>query len=619
MIEYERKLIPVSQLVKSPHNVEDPTRGDIPGLADQIDAKGLLQNLIVHKHGERKGVQLYGVAAGGRRREALKLLVKRGKIDADYRVPCIVVKAEDATAASLMENIGRVRMHPASEFAAFKKMVDEGESVEDVAAVFGVDVVFVKRQLKLANVAERFIKMYRADEIGLDELMALAITDDHERQSLVWDGLPEYNRTAQGIRAALTQSELPSTHRLVRYVGLANYEKRGGAVRRDLFSDANTTYVQDVPLLRQIAQENLDKKAGRIGEQEAAPWAVARLDFDYADRREFGEVNMVRVEPDKKTGAKLAALREELAGAQATAEEEGDYNEDLEERIQEIEEEIETIEASLQRPDPAALKIAGIVVTIDSRGKVEVVRGLVRAEDRKELQQIARAQKKNGEDTESTNGAHDSTGFSSALTLNLTAHLTAALRARVAQSPSVALRALVAALVAQVFDVDNDPRSSPVTITATAPNLEASAPDIRESEAGKEFQAEHEAWEQRLQGCENVFRWLLEQSDDDVLRLLAHCTAWSLNAVDNRAPSDAVVELSQAASLDMRTYWRPTAGGFLSRVHKTVIVQAVRESAPEETVPENLKKKDLVAWAEPRLCERQWLPTLLRGQPAVEQ
>jgi hypothetical protein len=43
--------------------------------------------------------------------------------------------------------------------------------------------------LKLANVAPRFIKADRAEEIRLDQLEALAITDDQEAQEKVWDSL----------------------------------------------------------------------------------------------------------------------------------------------------------------------------------------------------------------------------------------------------------------------------------------------------------------------------------------------------------------------------------------------------------------------------------------------
>jgi ParB family chromosome partitioning protein len=73
-------------------------------------------------------------------------------------------------------------MHPADQFDAFRSLIDQGMGVEDVAARFGVTPTTVRQRLKLANVAPRLLELYRADEINLDQLMALAVTDDHGEQ-----------------------------------------------------------------------------------------------------------------------------------------------------------------------------------------------------------------------------------------------------------------------------------------------------------------------------------------------------------------------------------------------------------------------------------------------------
>jgi ParB family chromosome partitioning protein len=626
MIEYKHKAIPLNQLVESPYNVGHPSRsdivlGDIPPLAAQIETKGLLQNLVVHPHGTRKGRQLYGVCAGRRRRAALNYLRSQRKIDGAYLVRCIEVKTEDAVSASSMENLGHLKMHPADEFLAFKKMLDAGDSIETVAAAFGIEPIVVQRRLKLANVAEQFIEMFREDKIELDELMALAISDDHEKQVMVWDGLrlPDYASKAHGIRQALTENELKSSHRLVRFVGLPAYEKSGGVVRRDLFSDDETTYVVDVPLLRQLAQAKLERKMENVQKEEAAPWAEARVDFDYAEKKTFGKVPMVRVEPKGKRAKKLTDLRDGLAKAEKALERKPD-DEKASDRVADLQEEIEALERGLElQLDPRAADIAGVVLTVDENGSVSIVRGLVRDADKKLLKGLTRTK----EDAEVEEGAAKADAaegedpkvpFSAALTLSLTAHYTGALRARVSQSPGVALRALVAALVPQVFHLNGSGWGSLVRIAGEKLSLSIFAKDIGESPAEKVFLAQYDLWAKELEGQE-LFAWLLQQSDDRVLELLAHCAAWSLNTVRREGPSTEALELGRAAGLDMRDYWQPTGPEFLSRVPKTVIQEAVLEGEPDATIPD-LKKSDLVAWAEPRLCERRWLPALLRG--AVE-
>lgn len=620
MIEYKHKLVPLKQLVDTPLNVGHPSRGDIvlgdiPSLAAQIDAQGLLQNLVVHRHGTRKGKPLYGVAAGRRRRAALKYLCSQGKIDGSYLVRCIEVKTDDAVLASSMENLGHLKMPPADEFLAFKQMVDAGDSIETVAAAFGIEPIVVQRRLKLANVATPFIELFREGKIELDELMALAITDDHEKQVMVWEGLPAYSRNAHGIRQALTVNELPSSDRLVRFVGLAAYEKADGKVRQDLFSDPDTTYVLDVPLLRQLAQAKLEKKMEHVQKEDVAPWAEARLDFDYAEKKAFGEVPMVRVEPKGRLAKKLNDMRDGLSKAEKALRRSPD-DARAADRADELQEEIEALERGLElQLDPRAAGIAGVVLTVDEKGSVSIVRGLVRDADKKLLKTLVGA-KKNAED-EATGAAEDDdtrVPFSAALTLSLTAHYTGALRARVSRSPRVALRALTAALVPQVFDLNGSGWRSLVKIKGEEANLPHFAKDIGESPAEKAFQAEHELWAKEFEGQE-LFPWLLQQSDERVHELLAHCTAWSLDTVRRSGPSTEAFELGRAAELDMRDYWQPTGAEFLARVPKTVITEAVLEGEPGVTVPD-VKKSDLIAWAEPRLCERRWLPELLRG--AVE-
>jgi ParB family chromosome partitioning protein len=74
-------------------------------------------------------------------------------------------------------------MHPADQFEAFAALVAEGRPIEDIAADFGVTPLVVQRRLKLANVSPRLLADYRAGEgVSLEQLMALAVTDDHAAQ-----------------------------------------------------------------------------------------------------------------------------------------------------------------------------------------------------------------------------------------------------------------------------------------------------------------------------------------------------------------------------------------------------------------------------------------------------
>ena len=164
----------------------------IPELAASIQRVGLLQNLIVTAttDGER-----YEVVAGGRRLTALKLLAKKRRISKEWDVPCLLVADGTARTASLTENVQREAMHPADQFEAFAALVAEGRSIEDIAADFSVTPLVVQRRLKLANVSPRLLADYRAEAVSLDQLMALAITDDHAAQESAFYDAPTWQRS----------------------------------------------------------------------------------------------------------------------------------------------------------------------------------------------------------------------------------------------------------------------------------------------------------------------------------------------------------------------------------------------------------------------------------------
>jgi ParB/RepB/Spo0J family partition protein len=205
-----RSFVPFDKLVLSPTYQARPENPAAPlplsELAASIEAAGLLHNLVV----VRGARGLHEVCAGGRRLRAMALLVEQGRWAENQPVPVLVVPAEQALMASLIENVEREALNPADEFAAFARLIDGGRSVEDVAAAFGVTPQVVKRRLKLAAVSPALLKLFREGGIGLDCLMVLASLDDPARQEQLWQQLPEWNRSADQLRRLLTRGEVES-------------------------------------------------------------------------------------------------------------------------------------------------------------------------------------------------------------------------------------------------------------------------------------------------------------------------------------------------------------------------------------------------------------------------
>jgi len=307
-------LVPLSQLRPSRRNVRKTAGQSIDALAASIARVGLLQNLtvILASDGEH-----YEVVAGGRRLAALKLLAKKRRIPKGWDVPCLLVADGSARTVSLTENVQREAMHPADQFEAFAALVAEGRPIEDIAADFSVTPLVVQRRLKLANVSPRLMADYRADAITLDQLMALAITDDHSAQEAAFYDAPTWQRNPSALRDRLTEREIDAhRHPLVRFVGLDAYEQAGGGIRRDLFAEGDAgVYLTDAALLERLAQ---DKLAGIAAEVKAEGWAW--VDATPA-------VTHADLQAEAKALRTLERLRQGFGGEEAGNDDEGEDTE----------------------------------------------------------------------------------------------------------------------------------------------------------------------------------------------------------------------------------------------------------------------------------------------------
>ncbi len=604
-------VIPLSQLVRSPFNVRQQRSGALDTLAASLLFHGQLHNLLVHPMDARRK-KLQGVADGERRRMAFKLLHDQGKIKANHPVRCRIITKDEAVALSLAANVEREPMHPCDEYEAFKILHDDGKSVEAIAAAFGVTPRVVSRRLKLANVAPRFLTMYREGQIELEQLMALALTDEHERQEKMWDSLPKYSRHPNALRAALTDNEVDAKrHPIARYVTLKTYEKAGGPVRRDLFSDEDAGYVQDVTLLHQLATTKLQRKLTEVS-AEGWSWTEARLHMDYSERSAFGRVPMVPRVPTKAEAKSIAKLETRLAELRAIEADASD--EEQEDHVWEIEEELVELRQGLRVPDPNGLSYAGAIVTIDDSGRAEVLRGLVREADKKRVAREVAAQ--TGDADDSGNAPARQGEFSERLTRNLTAHFTVALQLSLTQNVHVALAALAYPLAMRVFNRGGQWKSEQlVKVSHTTTNLERDASNIVDAKAYQAFKALHQQWNARVpQEQECVLGWLLGLPQSEQIELIAFCTATAVDGIDRAQLDEDAKQLAGAVSLDMSQWWEPTAESFLAHIPKNAIARAATEVAGEDAAASlaKAKKDEAVRTAEQLLAGKGWLPSVLR-------
>jgi ParB family chromosome partitioning protein len=620
---YELHLIPLSRLRPSSRNVRQSGNTAIPELAASIGRLGLLQNLTVIESPDGLSFE---VVAGRRRLAALKLLVKRHKLDKDHPVPCLLVPDTSARTVSLTENVQREPMSPVDELFAWKALVAEGRALEDIAADFGVTPLVVKRRLRLANVSPRLLTDYQQGNVSLEQLMALAITEDHAAQEAAFYEVPQWQRSPESLRDHLTCDEIDASRdALARFVGVSAYEAAGGGIRRDLFADDQTgVFLTDASLLEKLARGRLTEAAEAV-KAEGWGWVDVAPRVSSADLHSFQRARRTRRDPSKAEAKRLGKLEAEQAKLQEQLDDEdADLSEEgaqaLHEALDRLGDELDAIEQALVEYAPGVVSMAGAVVSVDPMGAVVVHRGLLRLEQVKALQ----AQERPKGDTEEDGAGEADTpagraGLSGKLVRRLSAHRTAALQAEVARHPHIALVALVHQLA---------PRAILGQYGATAINISAApqdrldqhAADVAESSAVQGLRDVREAWATRLpDDAGALFTELLTMEQDELLSLLALCVGLTVSAIAQREGETPAELLAQAVGLDMHNWWTPTAAGYFDHVSKAHVLEAVQVFAPTEVQRlAKLKKPQMASEAERLAAGAGWLPRMLLAPEVYE-
>jgi ParB family chromosome partitioning protein len=408
----------------------------------------------------------------------------------------------------------------------------------------------------------------------------------------------------------LTEHEASAREPIAKFVGIKTYEKAGGVVRRDLFQQEDEGVMLDSELLRQLAVQKLEKHAAKLKEEGVA-WIEVRPEWSYADRAGYARVRATYRLPTEKEQAQLDALnaRREQIDEQLEATEKGDDERyaALSERLEAVDAELDVLDEAWQVIDPGQQACAGAVVCIGHDGKLCVERDLLKPEDAKRFAPGRKC---------STASLKETRLHSAALMRRLTAHRTLALQAMLAERSDVALVALTHRLVLKTFSLYGLTRESVVEIDARSAALAPYAEELAGSKAHGVLQSRREVLERSLpKGAQQLFAWLLEQPQSEVLALLAFCVAQSVDGVTDSETRGAVDELALAAALDMREWWSATAASYFGSVPRARVLEVVTDAVSAEAAAplSKLKKAALVQAAEEKVAGTGWLPSVLRS------
>lgn len=582
--------IPLKSLIPSPRNVRKTGGQSIDDLAASIHAHGLLQNLTVID--TKKG---YEVVAGGRRLAALKQLAKQKKLPASFEVPCLLIKEKAATEASIAENTVREAMHPADQFEAFRQLIEGGKSIPDTAAAFGVTETVVRQRLKLANLSPRLLIEYRTGNATLEQMQALALTDDHAAQEAAWGDSAGWHRQPAQLRRAITHTEVPVTDKRAAFVGLEAYQAAGGVVRRDLFDDMGMGYLSDEALLDRLVVEKLETTAEGL-RADGWSWVEVRPELNWSERNEYASAGKPKRRPfteaEQAEYDKLSARFDELDELfddvdPADAEEHAS----LQAKLREM---------NTSRDEwPAKIKaVAGAVVYLDDDG-IEILLGVL-----KPGQRLGEPDG-DGDGTpvvEQPKPKKDPAALSQTQEERLAGEVTAILRANV--SGRVALAALAASLLRE----DTNTSGSPVCIgkqhTYMPPAMQEA---MVEHPAYKAFEAMRDELIHKVEAAGNdAFGWLLKQPMQLSVDIIAFYSASALVTKNHGA------DWAAQAGINIADHWTVTEE-WLAQQSKAYILAALDEVGISNIAyMQKLKVAQLAAEAVTPLKNAGWLPKPLR-------
>jgi len=616
-------IIELHKLDADPKNVRKTYSADsIAALAASIKVNGVLQNLVV-RTAEKKG--RYFVTAGERRRRALLLLLEQGEIEKSHAVECKVRDGEDATEISLTENVMREDMHPVDAYEAFSAVAEQGKAIPDIAARFGTTEIIVRCRLALAKVSPKLLDLYRKEEMTFEQLSAFTVSDDHERQEQVWNGLSTWDRHASRIKSNLLTDEIASTDRRVKFVGgLDAYEQAGGAIRRDLFDADGGGYALDVALLDRLVSEKLEEATVPY-RQQGWKWVEAT-----SERPEW-MFNVPRVYPvevelcDEVQGEYDALCQEhdelaEMINNEAEEERAHDRVDAINRRLDEISESKEAYLAE----DKAR---SGVVLYVNYQGKLEAATGVIRNED-------GAGDADDGEkgDAPASVKAKDDTpkiAHPATLIEDLTAQKTAALRVELVHNPDVALAAVVHAMLLRVAYTGYVSEQSALQVSLAYERVEGSMKSPERCKAVTEFESLQENYGHKIPGNPaELFDWCLAQSREELLLLLAYAAAHSVNAVekkftDRRSGIEQANQLGRALNMRMTDWFETSAESYFNHINRQSIALAVAEAKGEDAslaIKAAAKKTEAVLIADRLVEGTGWLPAPIRiaADPSAE-
>jgi len=258
-------------------NARAVTKEGLEELAASIASRGLIQPLAVRPADGGK----YEIIDGRRRYMAIARLVKDKTWRKDQNVPVLVRNEDDADAleSSLAASTVRLPMHPVDQHEVFARLADQGRTVDEIAASFGLATRTVRQHMALGKLAPEIRTAWKKGTIETETAQAFAEHANHEVQAELYARLRKegpYALSTYRVRRELTRERQPADCPELTLVGEEAYLAAGGTISESLF--AEDRYVDDIALLNKLFRELITAECVKL-RSEGWAWAEYHEDL----------------------------------------------------------------------------------------------------------------------------------------------------------------------------------------------------------------------------------------------------------------------------------------------------------------------------------------------------
>ncbi|MEO1065363.1 MAG: ParB/RepB/Spo0J family partition protein [Actinomycetota bacterium] len=262
--------IPVDAIAPGSNDRKTFDDAEIAALAESISEHGLIQPITVQPH--PAGDPEWMIVAGERRWRAH---VHAGM--PEIRALVRVGTDSELAAVMLVENDVRVDLDPIERAFAYRKQIDLGSTVEDVARMTGRPVDFVARKLRLTHLHELLLDAVKAGVIPekIAELIAELDQDGQRAAARVF----EQRRLTWSEMRALVTDMLAEQNQGSFDLNVEVVEQLADDARRKSTIHAKTMAEMIVEAAALLDEHGIDTgdwmaRARQVAEQRRIPWPL---------------------------------------------------------------------------------------------------------------------------------------------------------------------------------------------------------------------------------------------------------------------------------------------------------------------------------------------------------